>query len=236
MTWGKSVGIRQIPLLLLAAVLPACEPAAAPISGAAVVIDGDSLEIGDTSIRLFGVDAFEGRQTCTRNGRAWACGEAARERLTELIGSRRLDCTERDIDTYGRTVARCMVGSIDLAAELARSGLALAYRRYSTDYVDEEEDAEAAGRGAWTGEFVAPWDWRRGDRDTQAPPEQPAPFAAVDADCLIKGNINSEGTRIYHLPGWRYYGETVIDTARGERWFCSEKEAVDGGWRPSQVR
>jgi len=242
MTWGKSVRIGQIPVLLLAAFLPACEPSAAPISGSAVVIDGDSLEIGSTSIRLFGVDAFEGRQTCTRNGRDWPCGEVAEAKLVELVASGPLACEERDIDNYGRTVARCTVGSTDLAAELARAGLALAYRQYSMDYVDEEADAENAGRGAWTGRFVAPWDWRRGERDrSYDPPHQPQePFTepSIDpgSDCLIKGNINSEGEHIYHRPGWRYYDATVIDTSRGERWFCSEQEAVDSGWRASQAR
>ncbi len=42
--------------------------------------------------------------------------------------------------------------------------LALAYRRYSLDYVDEEADAQAAWRGVWAGEFVKPWEWRRGKR------------------------------------------------------------------------
>ena len=242
MTSGKSVRIRQIPLLLLAAFLPACEPIAAPISGRANIIDGDSLEIGSTSLRLFGVDAFEGRQTCTRNGRAWACGEAATDKLTELIDSRPLECMERDIDTYGRTVARCTVGSTDLAAELALAGLAVAYRQYSRDYVDEERDAESSGRGAWAGEFVAPWDWRRGERDRayETPDQPPEPFneptIVPGADCLVKGNINSEGERIYHVPGWRYYDATVIDTDRGERWFCSTTDAVKAGWRASQAR
>ncbi len=41
---------------------------------------------------------------------------------------------------------------------------ALAYRRYSLDYVDQEADAQAARRGIWAGEFVKPWEWRRGKR------------------------------------------------------------------------
>ncbi len=162
---GKSVRIRQIPVLLLTLSLAACEPVAAPITGPARVIDGDSLEIGSTSIRLFGVDAFEGRQTCTRNGDRWRCGEAAAKKLAELVDAGPLVCEYRDTDSYGRTVARCTSGSVDLAAELARSGLALAYRQYSPDYIDEEAEAEAAGRGAWAGRFVAPWDWRRNDGD-----------------------------------------------------------------------
>ena len=47
----------------------------------------------------------------------------------------------------------------------------------------------------------------------------------------IKGNINMQGERLYHLPGGRGYDRVVIDTAHGERWFCSEREAVAAGWR-----
>ena len=63
-----------------------------------------------------------------------------------------------------------------------------------------------------------------------------SPVAAQQpANCLIKGNISSKGERIYHPPGCRYYGATVIDTKRGERWFCSEAEAQAAGWRRTKV-
>ena len=53
--------------------------------------------------------------------------------------------------------------------------------------------------------------------------------------CLIKGNVSSMGERIYHPPGCRYYNATVIDPNRGERWFCSEADAVAAGWRRTKV-
>ena len=56
-----------------------------------------------------------------------------------------------------------------------------------------------------------------------------------DSRCVIKGNVNAKGERIYHPPGWRYYGATVIDPRRGERWFCSEREAQAAGWRRTKV-
>ena len=101
----------------------------------------------------------------------------------------------------------------------------LAYRRYSLDYVDEETDAQAARHGIWAGEFVKPWEWRRGKR-----------LAANDNapdQCRIKGNISRKGERIYHLPGGKWYDRTRIDPAKGERWFCSEAEARAVGWRKS---
>ena len=49
-------------------------------------------------------------------------------------------------------------------ARLVYEGMALAYRKYSKRYVPEEDKASAAKRGLWAGEFVAPWDWRKGKR------------------------------------------------------------------------
>ena len=54
-------------------------------------------------------------------------------------------------------------------------------------------------------------------------------------NCVIKGNINAQGEKIYHVPGQKYYDVTVIDTSKGERWFCTENEAVANGWRKSKV-
>jgi hypothetical protein len=54
--------------------------------------------------------------------------------------------------------------------------------------------------------------------------------------CDIKGNISlRKGERIYHLPGQKWYGKTVISPEKGERWFCTEEEAEENGWRKSKV-
>jgi endonuclease YncB( thermonuclease family) len=66
-----------------------------------------------------------------------------------------------DVDRYGRLVMRCFAGKTDIAEHLVANGLALAYRRYSTDYVAAEAGAREDRRGLWAGEFEAPWDWRR---------------------------------------------------------------------------
>jgi endonuclease YncB( thermonuclease family) len=204
------------------------------IAGRAEIIDGDSFEIGDMGVRLFGVDAPEGRQSCTRGGRDWACGNEAARKLRSLIGDRAVTCTRRDMDTYGRIVAVCRSGAADLGAEMVRSGFATAYRRYSNDYVDEEDQARAARRGIWAGEFTRPEDYRRDDR--RDPPARRRdvgvePSPRCDG-CYIKGNINAEGERIYHVPGSPSYDNTVVDASKGERWFRTEREARAAGWRP----
>jgi hypothetical protein len=103
---------------------------------------------------------------------------------------------------------------------------ALAYRRYSMDYVAAENTAREARRGIWKGKFIAPWDWRRGKRlaATNTPP----------GTCPIKGNISRRGERIYHMPGGQFYTHTKISPSKGERWFCTEAEAKTAGWRRSR--
>jgi len=210
------------------------------IAGRAQIVDGDSFEVGSVGVRLFGVDAPEGRQRCTRsNGSSWQCGEAAADELRRLVGSREVACERRDSDDYGRIVAVCRVGNLDLGAAMVRAGLAVAYRRYSADYVAEEREARAARRGLWAGEFVRPEDYRRDERsaareaEPRAAQNRRAPSASTPrrGGCYIKGNINGDGERIYHVPDSSSYRSTEIDESRGERWFCTESEALRAGWR-----
>ena len=63
-----------------------------------------------------------------------------------------------------------------------------------------------------------------------APLEKVASLGDTTA-CRIKGNISGNGNKVYHVPGSRFYAQTEIETAAGERWFCTEEEAVAAGWR-----
>ena len=201
------------------------------VSGRARVVDGDTLDVGAVRARFHGVDAPESRQSCVAGGRRWACGERATRALAGRIGGRTVACEERDRDRYGRTVAVFRDGGEDVNAWMVSQGWALAYRRYSRDYVGEETAARDARRGVWRGDFVPPWDWRRGERLAGS---RPVPKSAAGAGCRIKGNIGRNGTRIYHVPGGQFYEPTRIDTSRGERWFCTEAEARAAGWRRSR--
>jgi endonuclease YncB( thermonuclease family) len=130
--------------------------------GRAKVIDGDSLDLGGTQIRLFGIDAPEGRQTCLdAAGRNYRCGRSATKALRRLVGRSVVRCEKRDIDGYGRTVAVCFKDGIDLNGWMAENGWAVAYRHYSRDYVAAEERARAARLGIWAGRFEEPRLWRR---------------------------------------------------------------------------
>ncbi len=221
--------------LLAGAILAACFawPASSEtLSGQARVIDGDTFAVAGQRVRLHGIDAPETRQTCSRDGRKWACGRAATKAMRRLVGRDPVRCEVRNRDRYGRAVATCFAGGRDLQRQLVRQGLALAYRRYSTRYVPDEDAARAEGLGLWSGAFVEPWKWRKQSRNR---PEarrrsRSGPSSGETAFCRIKGNIGASG-RIYHVPGAEHYDRTWIDASKGERWFCSEAEARAAGWR-----
>ncbi len=195
------------------------------------MIDGDTIDVGRTRVRLHGVDAPESGQSCIASGARWPCGRRATRALAERLGSRTVICEERDPDRYGRIVAVCRQDGRDINAWLVAKGWALAYRRYSRAYVDEERTARSAREGMWRGEFVAPWDWRRGKRLRDSARTSRPSARAASKRCNIQGNIGRGGKRIYHMPSGHYYARTRIDTSRGERWFCSEREARAAGWR-----
>lgn len=90
--------------------------------------------------------------------------------------------------------------------------------------------------GALVGGSIAS-QFSSGEAVTETPQNLPGlPFNRTKPDCNIKGNISIKSReRIYHVPGQRYYAETVIRPEYGERWFCSEQEAVSAGWRKSKI-
>jgi endonuclease YncB( thermonuclease family) len=221
--------------ILLAGLLVSAMPALAkPIVGRASVIDGDTIEISGTRIRLHGVDAPESAQLCQNvDAKGYRCGQKAALALSDKIGTMNVSCEQRDVDRYQRIVAVCSLNGDDLNAWLVQEGYALAYRQYGSDYISEEDAARKTKRGLWAGSFTPPWDWRKGKRDSNTPSPIPETKASStrQADCTIKGNINQKGNRIYHVQGSRDYERTVLNEAAGERWFCSEREAQAAGWR-----
>lgn len=127
------------------------------VKGRPQIVDGDSFHLDGEEIRLVGIDAPEGRQTCTRNGVAWACGEESRRRLQRLIGGKTVHCAAEKRDQHGRLLAECTAEDRELNREMVASGFAVSYGNYR----QEEAAAKAAKRGLWSGEFQSPRDWRR---------------------------------------------------------------------------
>lgn len=217
----------RICLLLAACVFASL--AQADVRGTVRVIDGDSIRLGSHTIRLHGIDAPEGRQTCTRkaDGVVWRCGDWSAQQVRAAYEGRRARCVEIDRDGYGRIVGRCFVGEEEINRVLVAKGYAAAYLRFSRRYIDDEKAAITAGRGIWSSEFDRPEDWRASQR-TPATTRQ-----SKDGTCDIKGNISNSG-RIFHVPGQENYDATQINPSKGERWFCSEAEARAAGWRAAR--
>jgi endonuclease YncB( thermonuclease family) len=197
------------------------------LSGRAIVIDGDTIAIGATHVRLEGIDAPEASQSCARRSMGtWSCGAAATKALAGLIGDRRVDCEARGHDKYDRVLGVCFVDGRDINAEMVREGLAWAFVKYSTTYVEVEAEARTLKTGIWQAETEPAWVYR--EKRWQS-----AETAAPNG-CAIKGNVTAHG-QIYHMPWSPWYGKVRIEAAKGERWFCTEAEAKQAGWRPAIV-
>lgn len=135
-------------------------------SGAsAQVVDGDTFKLKGEMIRLVGIDAPELRQRCVNDGELYYCGLASKAALDGLISGLVVTCYTKHKDRYGRNLSVCFVNGRELNAEMVRLGWAIAYRKYSNVYVEQEDEARKARRGIWKGGFVAPWVWRKRMRE-----------------------------------------------------------------------
>lgn len=235
--------MRSVIVTALLLVAPSASTAAgAPLWGLGRAIDGDSLMVGETEVRLHGIDAPELHQTCTRNGEPWRCGAEAADLLARLATGQQVRCSAVGTDDYGRTLGRCTVGSTDLNRTMVARGLAVAFRRYSSDYVPAEDHAKAGRLGLWSSTFEMPSQYRhpQGAGGSAGPTPRSRSRASppggirtrqAQAACAIKGNRNRRGQWIYHLPGMPYYDQT-----RPEEIFCTEAEAQAAGYRRAIIR
>jgi endonuclease YncB( thermonuclease family) len=128
--------------------------------------DGDTFWlIGQTEkFRLWGIDAVESKQECTRydTGKTWRCGQEATNALRDLVQSDQVECDRHSYDRmYRRVIVVCRVRGIEINAWLVDHGWALAYTSYTKHYLAAQNRAEANRVGIWSGQFIKPWEWRR---------------------------------------------------------------------------
>lgn len=219
----QPVAVALVGGLILSLMLWPAAAAPGELTGPVRVIDGDTLEIAGERVRLEGIDAPETSQTCGRKWvGAWDCGHAAARALAAMIEGKDVTCAPRGRDKYSRILCVCFAGGLDLNAEMVRQGMAWAFLKYSRSYEADEVEARALRIGIWEGDAEPAWVFRQ-QRWTSAEPAAPN-------GCAIKGNVSRNG-HVYHLPWSPWYGRVKVDTARGERWFCSEDEAIAAGWR-----
>jgi len=188
------------------------------------VIDGDTIEVeGGMKVRYIGVDTPE---TVHPLKGVQCFGRQATEKNKELVEGKKVRL-EKDIsetDKYGRLLRYIWIGNQMVNEILVKEGFAFSSSyppdiKYQERFRAAETDARVSNKGLW---------------------EQCSNIAGEKTilpigDCVLKGNISSSGEKIYHVPGQRYYNQTVITESKGERWFCSEEEAQKAGWRKSRI-
>ncbi len=225
---------------------------AAKMSAATPTIkDGGTLQLGNVTYRLDGIDAPAFDQLCIdEHADSWTCGIEARDQLTKLIGGRQVRCDDLGVDpTYKkRHLGVCKVEgeTNSLSQLLVRQGFALnveasATGRFKTDEARAREDR----LGLWKGCFVAPQEFRadrkdgallgascRADRDSEIRAALFPDDLAMPSGCSIKGKyaVRARVTGylgIYHLQACRSYPALT----KPDRWFCSEEDAQAAGFR-----
>ena len=132
------------------------------IRGYADVVDGDTIKVEGKRVRLYGIDAPELNQLCDDaltgfHARYWLYGL-----LHGGANHGKVDCIEKAVDRYGRSVAVCWSETkVDLGQMMVRDGYAFAYTQYSHDYVEDELIARAADGVVHSQHCEKPWVWRR---------------------------------------------------------------------------
>jgi micrococcal nuclease len=201
------------------------------------VVDGDTIEVEvngtEYTVRYIGIDTPE---TVHPDKPVQCFGPEASARNKDLVEGETVGL-ERDVsetDRYGRLLRYVWVGDEMVNAALVRDGFAQVSTyppdvRHQDMFLQLQREAREASRGLW-GAICA----------SASPTPGPGGPGTCDfsgtSQPVIKGNISrSSGERIYHVPGGQYYDETVIDETAGERWFCTEQEAIEAGWRRSKV-
>ena len=146
---------------------------ASVLEGIPRVIDGDSLEINNYKIRLFGIDAPEKKQICKKPyliisflialgfQKKYECGLLATNQLKKLINNKTVKCISESKDRYNRYLSICYLKNKDINSWLVKNGYAVAYKRYSKKYILEEQHAEKNKLGIWQGTFQNPEEWRK---------------------------------------------------------------------------
>lgn len=193
------------------------------------VIDGDTIQVNIEGkiqkIRLIGIDTPES----VKSQKPECFGQEAFGKAKELLKGKRVrlesDSTGSDQDIFDRLLRYVYLENGTFINEyMVKEGYARAYLKfpftYKAQFKQYEKEAKAAKKGLWNPE--------------KCPSKEKAKATNNTKKCPIKGNINSKGEKIYHLSSGVYYKETDIDESKGEKWFCTEKEAKAAGWKKSK--
>lgn len=222
------------------------------------VTDGDTIRIDyngtNTPLRIIGIDTPE---TVDQRTTVQCFGRESSDYLkTKLTGKQvsiESDPTQSDRDKYNRLLRYVYLDGEDVGLSIIANGYGHEYTynipyQKQSEYKKAEKSAESNNLGLWSPstcngntskQATTTSEQTAEPTSTPTPAPAPTPITSTPApettQCLIKGNINNKGERIYHLPGQQYYDDTIITPAKGERYFCTEAEAQAAGWRRAKV-
>ncbi len=192
------------------------------IEGRTVAVSAVRLKVAGTDVQLYGVEAPEPNQTCGSR----RCPVVAKTALQKLVQGKRATCSMSGQTDDGLPSATCKVDGVDLAAQLVRAGHVFATTGLFAAYSGQEREARNDRVGLWRVNAERPSDYRAKVWDD-------AKKSAPDG-CPIKGVIAGDA-KTYVAPWSANYDKAKVRTSRGERWFCSEAEARNAGWKPSDA-
>jgi micrococcal nuclease len=223
------------------------------------VVDGDTVDVdidGKTErIRIIGINTPE---TVDPRKLVECFGKEASARAKQLLDGKSVrleaDPSQGERDKYDRLLRFVFLeDGTDFGNTMIKDGYAHEYTydspyKYQSEYRAAQRDAESGKRGLWADNACPVAKTTVTPPPPAAPAPQPTPVtpppppvptpapapSPAPTSCVIKGNISSSKEKIYHMPGCGSYNQTAIDTSAGERWFCSEQEAVTAGWRKAK--
>ena len=121
----------------------------AGVVGHAEVLDGITLQVGQSTVRLYGLKAPGAEQVCQLDGKDVPCGAEAKAALEKLLGGSEVKCTTKGTDNKKRTLATCKADGIDLNKGMVESGWAKADIDETKMFADYEAEPKATGIGLW---------------------------------------------------------------------------------------
>jgi endonuclease YncB( thermonuclease family) len=218
--WAWQSGGLSVPSISISSSLP-------DIAGRGRAVTGDTIRIKGQFVQLAGIESPEITQVCRdQRKRAWRCGQRARAALRRLIRRRKLVCQSVSPTKTGRLQASCSIGNKNVAEQMIRRGYAFATGSVFKSFADAEDAARKAKLGIWKGEVQRPADFR-------AKRWEIASKSAPDG-CPIKGRVVRK-SKVYVLPWALDYRQVRVRSRYGGRWFCSEADATNAGFRPSST-
>ncbi|MFA7285386.1 MAG: thermonuclease family protein [Candidatus Paceibacterota bacterium] len=212
------------------------------------VVDGDTIDVDINGtierIRMIGINTPE---TVDPRKPVECFGIEASNQAKSLLSNKSVklesDSSQGDRDKYSRLLRYIFLeDGTNFGLKMIQTGYAYEYTydskyKYQTEYKNAQKQAEDTKAGLWgdkcNGVTVAPIVVAPVASTTTQTQSTPVTSTETNQNnsCIIKGNINSKKEYIYHVPGCGSYNATIIDESKGEKWFCSEEDALDSGWR-----